>query len=210
MPARFTQIISILLCLLTLSLISSKTEAQKKAEDENIMNAAETSLGQGADVFIKAAKSARFGDKQVTEDDGTVKIRMTGRVLRHSKSYMVTAYRKDGDAKIHHIGIFLPEDQNWDELKEDYDNLKKQLSALYGSPAETSESFIGKTPSSNAEKMAALKSEATDFTTKFTHGSITILLSITYAEQYGAHVGMLYLDGKMAEDVAETLNGTRG
>ncbi len=207
MTTKITHTALSILTALTVSVIyGDRADAQKRADDTAVMKAAETSLGQNMDFFVNAARSARFGDKTVTEEDGTVKLRMTGKVLGHSKSYMVTACKEDDEKKIHHIGIFLPESQNWADLKGDYDNLKKQLTTLYGSPAETSENFIGTEPVSNEGKMAALKRDGTDFTTKFTHGGTTILLSITYAEQYGAHVGMLYLDGKMAEDVAESLN----
>ncbi len=204
---KFTHTILNYCIALTLSLVSGvMAEAQKRADDATVIKAAETSLGQDMDFFVKTARSARFGDKQMTEDDSTVKIRMKGRVAGHSGSYMVTACVKDGGEKIHHVGVFLPEEQNWEGLKKDYDNLKRQLITLYGSPKETSETFIGTEPASNEGKMAALKCDGTDFTTKFTRGDTTILLSITYAKQYGAHVGMLFIDGQMAEDVAASLN----
>lgn len=204
---KFAHTILNYIIALTISLIGGgMAEAQKRADDTPTIKAAETSLGQDIDFFVKTARSARFGDKQETEDDFTVKIRMRGRVAGHNGSYMVTACTKEGEKKIHHIGVFLPEGQNWDGLKKDYDNLKKQLTALYGSPKEISETFIGTEPATNEGKMAALKCDGTDFTIKFTHGDTTILLSITYAEQYGAHVGMLFIDGQIAEDVAASLN----
>ncbi len=156
-------------------------------------------IGKDLVSFTEAAKVAGFSQSKKQNEDGLTTMLMSGRICDQRRCKLLTAVSTEGDINVHHAGIFLQKRDKWSELTEDYSNVRTLLTEVYGNAKESAETFIGAEPTDDAGRMEALKSDKTDFTTKFESGNLTIMLSITYSEEQGAHVGILFIDTKLSE-----------
>lgn len=200
-----TKIAITLAAALVATLSCTEAAAQRKQADEV---ASLRSIGEGVGhtraAFLKSARQAGFADAKVEEDDGLTLISLSGRLGSQRRCKLLTATNKETGDQIHHASLFMPERSRWADLKEDYDALKKSLTEAYGAPSESAEQVD---PSVNvaddAQMTAAVKADKVDYTAKFEKGDVTIMLSITYTDEQGAHVGVLYIDKVLSESILQ-------
>lgn len=201
-----TKIAATVIAILTTSLFAQQTNGQER---ENAETAALTEIGSGIGqsetYFAKRARSAGFGRVETKDDDGLTLIKMSGRLGSQRKCTLLTATNKENGRKILHASLFLPERDNWADIKADYDGLKASLTDAYGTPKDCSESA----PAGSDSKaiMAAVKADKVDYTTKFEKDGLTIMLSITYTAEHGAHVGILFIDKAVSENILNSIGG---
>lgn len=191
-------VILIMATILPASAYAQHSTAKEVAALRHIGNG----IGKSLEVFTQNAKAAGFTPGKKRTDDGLTTLTMGGRIGDQRRCKLLTAVSTEGDKNVHHAGIFLQKRDKWDDLTEDYNNVRAILTEIYGKATECAETFIGEEPSDNARRMEALKKDMTDFTTKFDSGDLTIMLSITYTEEQGAHVGLLFIDAKLSEIIS--------
>lgn len=199
-----TKIAITLIAAITAALSPLEAGAQKKQADEvaSLVNIGQGVGGTRAD-FLKSAKQAGFGDAEIEEDDGLTLITLTGRLGSQRRCKLLSATNQDTGDKIHHASLFLPERSHWQDLKDDYDALKGCLTQAFGAPTESSESVADGVKADDAQMMKAVKADKVDYTAKFEKGDVTIMLSVTYSDEQGAHVGVLYIDRVLSDSIME-------
>lgn len=201
-----TKITTAVVVILTTTLFGQQINGQKRERAET---AALTEIGGAIGLsesdFAKRARSAGFGIGDTKDDDGLTLIKMSGRLGSQRKCTLLTATSKENGQKILHASLFLPERDNWADLKADYDGLKASLTDAYGTPKDCSESA----PAGSDSKaiMAAVKADKVDYTTKFEKDGLIIMLSITYTVEHGAHVGILFIDKAVSENILNSIGG---
>lgn len=164
-------------------------------------------IGQSEALFAKRAKDAGFGRVDTKDDDGLTLIRMSGRLGAQRKCTLLTATNRENGRKILHASLFMPERDSWADLKADYDGLKESLTDAYGTPKDCSESSPAALADDGKALMAAVKADKADYTTKFEKDGLTIMLSITYTAEHGAHVGVLFIDKAVSENILSSIGG---
>lgn len=164
-------------------------------------------IGQSEAFFAKRAKDAGFGRVDTKDDDGLTLIRMSGRLGAQRKCTLLTATNRENGRKILHASLFMPERDSWADLKADYDGLKESLTDAYGTPKDCSESSPAASADDGKALMAAVKADKADYTTKFEKDGLTIMLSITYTAEHGAHVGVLFIDKAVSENILSSIGG---
>ncbi|MGN0029575.1 MAG: hypothetical protein ACI35Q_07620 [Marinilabiliaceae bacterium] len=203
-----TRIAVAVIIILTTTLFSQHINGQKR---ESAETASLTEIGSGigrseAD-FAKRARSAGFGKVETKDDDGLTLIRMSGRLGSQRKCILLTATNKENGRKILHASLFLPERGSWADLKADYEGLKESLTKAYGTPKDCSESVPASLGEDSKAIMSAVKADKVDYTTKFEKGGLTIMLSITYTAEHGAHAGILFIDKAVSENILSSIGG---
>lgn len=201
-----TKIAFTIIAAMAAALTFTEADAQKRQSDEvaSLKNIAE-GVGHTRADFLKSAKAAGFADAKIEQDDGLTLISLSGRLGSQRRCKLLTAENNDTGDKIHHASVFLPERSRWSDLKEDYDALKGCLTQAFGAPEESSEFVADGVATDDDAMMAAVKNDKTDYTAKFVKGETTIMLSITYTEENGAHVGILYIDKVLSESILSGL-----
>lgn len=202
-----TKAVATVALIITTALGSQQINAQKRPQAEaEALSEIGSGIGQSEADFATLAKRAGFSSIETKEDDGLTLIKMSGRIGSQRRCKLLTATNNENGRKILHASIFLPERSTWAELKADYDWMKDGLTKAYGKPEESSES-AATMPDDDDNKaiMSAVKADKVDYTTKFEDGGLTIMLSITYTAEHGAHVGTLFIDKAVSENILNSL-----
>lgn len=206
MKTNLTHLIRYVITSLIIAAAAVDSNGQRNAADEcATIEKIGGGIGSSLDNFAKVVQSAGFGAKKTKEDDGLTLLDMTGRIGNLRRCKLLTAANNEHGRTVHHAMIFMQERAEWSELKADYDKMKESLRAVYGEPKEIAESFTGKEPQDDKERMEMIKSDKADFTTKYERGELTVMLSMTYTAEHGAHVGMLFIDKQVSELILGTL-----
>lgn len=203
-----TRIAIAVTAILTTSLFSQQINGQRRESAETAaLTEIGSGIGQSETDFAKRARSAGFGRVETKDDDGLTLIKMTGRLGSQRKCILLTATNKENGRKILHASLFLPERGSWKDLKADYDGLKESLTYAYGTPKDCSESVPTALGTESKALMSAIKADKVDYTTKFEKNGLTIMLSITYTAEHGAHVGILFIDKAVSENILSSIGG---
>lgn len=190
------------------AVISQPADGQKRpAPEAAALRTIGDAIGLPQADFIKQAKDAGFAGSKLKDDDGLTLITLSGRLGSQRRCKLLTATGRENGSRILYASIFLPERGKWIDLKSDYDGLKGSLEEVYGAPVETAEAFADGTSADDASRMEAVKTDRADFTSKFDKGRLTVMLSITYSEEKGAHVGILFIDSEVSENILGTIGG---
>lgn len=203
-----TKIAATVIAILTTSLFAQQINGQKRESAETAaLIEIGSGIGQSETDFAKRARSAGFGRVETKDDDGLTLIKMSGRLGSQRKCTLLTATNKENGRKILHASLFLPERGSWTDLKADYEGLKNSLTDAYGTPKDCSESAPADLGTDSKALMSAVKADKVDYTTKFEKNGLTIMLSVTYTAEHGAHVGILFIDKAVSENILSSIGG---
>ncbi len=182
--------------------------AQKSGPGEaGAIKAIGDGIGTSLDDFCKSTRATGFSPAKLAEDDGLTLATLSGKVGKLGKCKVVTAASKETGMRIRHAMVFMHRRDSWKELESDYAKLKGLLTTIYGKPEDSSESFLDEEPQDDGGKVDLLKKDKADFTTTYAKGSLSVMLSITYTAEHGAHVGILFIDKRVSSAILGPLGG---
>lgn len=191
-------------------LTTASTATAQTSSDAKKLQTIGENVGKTLEEFAKGVDDAGFSRAKENDIEGLKTLKLNGRLAGQRNCLMLTAANKDGDGRTHHVSLFMQERTKWQDLTEDYNKLRAALTEAFGEPIDKSESFsTTEAPATDEAKMAALRKDLADFTTKYSYKRLTVMLSIVYTADHGAHVGLLFIDSKLSDVIMNAVGGAR-
>lgn len=204
------KVVASILISITLSFTCQEVSGQRRqTTDGTVLKEIGEGIGGSESSFISRAKSAGFGGLTTKEQDGLTIVSLSGKLGAQRRCKLLTATNDENGRRILHAMIFLPERSQWAKLKEDYDWLKQSLTEAFGAPVEQSESVAAGTGDDDAALMAAVKADKVDYAARFGKGGLTVMLSITYTAEHGAHAGVMFIDKAVSDSILNAIESSK-
>lgn len=169
---------------------------EDEKQSEHLMFKGVPINGKLADYEAKMARAGFSYHKTLKDDTRVLKGDFAG-----FKGCLLQVATMSGLDVVNKIIVTFPDREKWEELENDYKNLKAMLTQKYGSPAQSVEKFVDLYESTDRAKMLALEMDECRWNTtyKTPHGDIR--LSIDHEGFSHCYVQLQYLDKANTETV---------
>ena len=146
-------------------------------------------------VFVKKLEQKGLKKVELVED-GSVLI---GEFANYEDCKIVVNYLT-GSMLVNSVVVFLPEQNSWSRLENDYFRFKNMLEKKYGTPVECIETFESiMQPTNDDDKMYELMMGNCNYAARFKAQGGVIAIEVAYDSMIGAIVTIAYFDKQNRE-----------